>query len=229
MFRSSKENAGALPQTPPGRMILPGPHPFQMLQNIFPKLCTAAANGTKNRRSRAGWLCRPACAHAHRKKTGDFREKQARLFSRKSPAFSVARELSCHPESFRRILSVFQVFLIARTGPGTGGPWFRGLGAEEAPSSLLPGSLPGDLNSFRRILSVIPSVPHRQGGSRDNVPGSGVRGLKKPPHLRTPGILQPFSSSIARASMQVSVILTPGCRSRLWICSGDILKEAISS
>ncbi len=113
-----------------------------------------------------------------------FPEKQARLFSRKSPAFSVARELSCRYRKFRAhivcyfkfavsprwvqgpavpgsgvwglkkplrpccpgaLLStqkvsgayclLFQICSIAKMGPGTGGSWFGGAGAEEAPAS----------------------------------------------------------------------------------------------
>ena len=70
-----------------------------------------------------------------------FPEKQARLFSRKSPAFSVARELSCRHRKFQaRIVC----FIRRATSPR----WVQG----------------------------------------PMVPGSGVRGLKKPPRPCCPGV-----------------------------------------
>ncbi len=142
MFRSSKGNAVAQPQTPPGRMILPGPRQLRILHDFLIKQCSAVAEETKTCHSRAGRLCRPACAQAHREKAGDFPKNKLACFLG-------------NPQPF-----------------------------------LLPGSSPGDLNSFRRILSVIPSAQHRQGEVQDPAgPGSGVRGLKKPPRLSCPGAL----------------------------------------
>ena len=112
------------------------------------------------------------CASAQEKGWG-FPEKQACLFSRKSPAFSVARELSWRRSSFRRILSVFQVCFIARTGPGTNRRQPPVADALPAVRSTETSNLPcGELRRLRL---------------RTDVPGSGDRGLKKPPLLRTAG------------------------------------------
>ena len=127
----------------------------------------------------------PACLCASAQEKGwGFPEKQARLFSRKSPAFSFARELSCRHRKFQARIVCFirratsprwvqgpmvpgsgvrglkkppllrtagnslaalklQAHIACftkraaspKTGPGPGGSWFRGPGAEEAPAS----------------------------------------------------------------------------------------------
>ena len=58
------------------------------------------------------------CASAQGKGWG-FPEKQACLFSRKSPAVSVARELSCRRRKFQANTVYFLVCHISRVGPGT--------------------------------------------------------------------------------------------------------------
>ena len=100
-----------------------------------------------------------------------------------SLVFSEIPSLFCCPGALLSIQKVpgahcllFQICSIAKAGPGPGGPWFGGLGAEEAPASLLPGSSLVDAESFRRILLIISNLQHRQGRSRTRrvlVRGSG--------------------------------------------------------
>ena len=106
MFRSSKENAGALPQTLPGRIILPGPHPLRMLHDFLIKQCSAVAEETKTRRSRAGRLSRPACAQAHREKAGNFPKNKLACFLGNPQPFLLPGSSLVDAESFRRILLI---------------------------------------------------------------------------------------------------------------------------
>ena len=105
--RSSRKNAGALPQSPPGRRFLPGPHPLRMRHDFLIKQCSAVAMRTKTRRSRAGRLCRPACAQAHRKKAGDFPKNKLACFSGNPQPFFVAREFSCRHKEFQAHIACF--------------------------------------------------------------------------------------------------------------------------
>ena len=106
VFRSSRRNAGALPQAPPGRMILPGPHPLRMRHDFLIKQCSAVAMRTKTRRSRAGRLCRPACAQAHREKAGDFPKNKLACFLGNPQPFLLPGSSLADTESSRRVLFV---------------------------------------------------------------------------------------------------------------------------
>ena len=126
-LRSREKNAGALPQTPPA-----ADEAWLRFHATFHSRGKDESIPLPGRPALPARLCASAQG-----KGWEFSEKQAHLFSRKSPAFSFARELSCRPRKHQaRIVCFSKWRSIAKTGPGPGGSWFGGPGAEEAPGCL---------------------------------------------------------------------------------------------